>query len=78
MEKSKNNIWIWVIIVAAIIVLFFVFYKNGIIIPTPETQTPNTTEIESSQDLSDTTGVGAVSIAYANALEKYADKKNPA
>jgi hypothetical protein len=76
MEKNKYNVWIWVVIAVIIIVLFFVFYNKKAVVPvTTENSVPTTTEIESSQDLSETTGLGAVSISYTNALVKYADRR---
>jgi len=80
MEKNKYNVWIWVVIAVIIIVLFFVFFNKQAVVPvTTEnsvpTTTTTTTAIESSQDLSETTGVGAVSIAYTDALVKYADRR---
>jgi len=76
MEK-KNNVWIWIVVVVLVaVILFFVFYKNEVvIIPTEDTQTTETTNIESKQDLTETTGVGAVSISYADALLKYEDRR---
>lgn len=89
MEKNKFKAWIWVIIVIIIIIASILFFasknKQGVdtTATTPPTEattttttTTTTTEPESTMDLSgQTTGTGAVSIAYADALIKYADRR---
>ena len=78
MNKITNNTWIGVVLIIVLLIagaLFF-SYKNkqtadlGVV---PVTNT--VTEPESVQDTTQTTGVGAVSIAYADALVKYADRR---
>jgi len=69
MEKNNYNVWIWVvIIIIAVGILFFVFRNK-------EVAAPVATIPESVQDTSQTIGVGAVSISYANALVKYANRR---
>ncbi len=81
MEKDKSKMWFWVIGVIVVVgILFFIFNKkvvSPVTIPSTETTTTTTTTTEpvSVQDVDQTTGAGAASISYANALVKYADRR---
>ena len=85
MEKDNYRMWIWVIV--AVVVLGGIFFfissnqeKETDTITTPnkvvtDTNTDVKTEPESAQDTTGTVGAGAVSISYAQALVKYADRR---
>lgn len=78
MEKNnKIFIGISVAVIVIIGILYFVFLNNDTDITVADnTQTNTTTKsVESVQDINETSGVGAVSISYANALIKYADRR---
>jgi hypothetical protein len=72
MEKNSFRIWVWVIVavvVVAAIILYFVLANNQII--GPVATEPASTQDIGTQDI----GAGSVSIAYADALVKYADRR---
>ncbi len=78
MEKNNSKMWIWTAaIVVVVIILFFALKGKQAVSPviTPDSNTQVNNEPASIQDVSQTTGVGAVSISYANALVKYADRR---
>lgn len=78
MEKNNSNVLIWIVIIFIIIagVLFFVFNNKEEVVVVPVVVDDTTDAVvESSQDSDGATGVGAVSISYANALVKYADRR---
>ena len=84
MEKNNLRTWTWVIVALVVIIavaLFFVFNNKPEIkqTTTDNSATTNnsaTTEPDSVQDISSKdVGVGSVSISYANALIKYADRR---
>jgi malic enzyme len=78
MEKNMR-MWIWIIvaIVAVVAVVWFFTYNNTQkVIPPTTGNNSITTEQPSVQDISSTdVGAGAVTIAYADALVKYADRR---
>ena len=71
MERNNLRIWLWVIVaILVVVILIFVFVNK------PATVKQVTTEPGSTQDISaQDVGVGSVSIAYADALIKYADRR---
>ena len=71
MKKNNLQIWIWVIIAVIVVavILFFVFANKPTI--NQVTTGPESTQDISAQDV----GAGSVSIAYADALIKYADRR---
>lgn len=76
MEKnnSKTLIWVGVVVVVIIVALAFVLRNNNT--NTPVANNPTATEPQSAQDISaKDIGAGAISIAYADALVKYADRR---
>lgn len=76
MEKNNSNTWIWVVVIIIVAgILFFVFRSKQVISPVTTEDTNTTTEPASVQDVGQTIGAGAVSISYANALVKYADRR---
>ena len=80
MENKNRNLWIG-IGVAVLVVGFFVILsaKNNSATAPVVDNSSDTTVPDSTQDLSDNTGgsatVGAVSMSYADALVKYADRR---
>ncbi len=78
MEKNNLKIWLCIIIaiaVVAIIVLFFSLSNKQTASPVA-TVNPTASGPQSVQDISpQDIGAGAVSIAYADALIKYADRR---
>ena len=78
MEKKNLKIWIAVAIVVIIVIGFFVFTnkKPGSPVATATPTASPTPEPSSLQDInSKDIGVGSVSISYADALIKYADRR---
>ena len=69
MQKNLKT-WIWIIVVVVIIIVLFLIFSNKQTV-TQTTTGPNSTQDISSQDI----GAGSVSIAYADALIKYADRR---
>ena len=69
--KKSLKIWIWAIVaIIVVVVLIFVFANK------PARVNQVTTEPDSTQDISaQDIGAGSVSIAYADALIKYADRR---
>ena len=84
-KKNDFNIWIWIIVALVILcILLFVFKgKQTVVAPaeTPNTSTTTATTVptptpDSVQDTTvQTSGVGTISISYANALVKYATRR---
>lgn len=81
MKQNNIQIWIWVVIAVIVVagILFFIFGNKNPVNPTTNTTGTNntvTTEPASVQDISpQDIGAGSVSISYANALIKYADRR---
>lgn len=70
MEKNKLYLWVSVVAVVILAVVFFFMFGNK------QTENQVTTEPESVQDVNDQdTGVPAEVISYANALVKYATRR---
>jgi len=79
-NKINKNVWISILVVVVIIVFaLFYFFRNREITPKVVIAPIDNVvvEPESTLDISDTdsTKIGAVSISYANALVKYADRR---
>ena len=85
MEKNNSKMWMWIAVVIVVIlaIVFFVSKNNQRVAVAPvvtdtatSTTTATSTEPESIQDTTGIkTGAGSVSISYANALVKYADRR---
>jgi cytoskeletal protein RodZ len=79
MENKMKTMWTWVVIAIVVIIIggiWFFTYQNNRTVTTTNTNNTATTEPESVQDISaQDIGVGAVSISYADALIKYADRR---
>ena len=79
-NKINKNIWIWVL-VGVIIIGFALFYifRNREVVPEAVVVPIDSVAIEPESTLdtnnADSTSVGAVSISYANALVKYANRR---
>ena len=78
---QKNSYITWIVVVVIVAVALFLVFKNKKQVVTPAPVTDSTTQTtpeptDSVQDTTDvTTGPGAVSISYANALIKYKDRR---
>ena len=78
MENNSSKTWIWVIVIVVIvIILFVVFGRKSSTTPITEGTPTGDTALEPTESVQDTTGdaPGAVTISYANALVKYADRR---
>lgn len=84
MEKERSTMWISAVVLVVVIagVLFMVFNKKetaDVVEDTTVVVNDDTTKDEPKESVQDTTGVkagaSAVSISYANALVKYADRR---
>ena len=83
-KKNNSNMWIWgIVIVVILIALFFILRSSQTTAPagagTTATTTTTTTTTAATlppsvQDTSGTTGAGVGSIAYSDALVKYAGR----
>ena len=77
MKKVSPNAWVGILVILIILISGTVYlsYKNKQMIKLGVIDTPVVNEPQSVQDTSQTTGAGAASISYTNALVKYADRR---